>query len=154
MALRYATFRREIAEFAAANATDELRAEARRGGGEGRAGPRTAALHEELEKRGWPRIAWPESYGGGGRSPWYQFVMVQEFSYFGIPYGGLSVGSVAPALMNFGTEEQESPHRHPRGEMTFAIGYAEPNAGTDLAPCKRRGPGRRRIRRQRQKIWT
>ena len=67
-------------------------------------------------------------------------MMVQEFSYFGLPSGGLSVGSVAPALMNFGTEEQKKKYLPAilDGEISFAIGYSEPNAGTDLASLQTR----------------
>lgn len=92
-------------------------------------------VHSEIERRGWLRIAWPEEYGGGGKSPFYQFIMVQQFSYAGIPYGGLSVGSIAPALMNHGTDAQKKKYLPGilDGDITFAIGYSEPNAGTDLA---------------------
>ena len=97
-------------------------------------------VHGEMERRGWLRIAWPEEYGGGGKSPFYQFVMVQEFSYAGIPYGGLSVGSIAPALLNHGTDEQKQKFLPGilDGDITFAIGYSEPNAGTDLAALQTR----------------
>jgi|TARA_Y100000310_G_scaffold210081_1_gene210684 alkylation response protein AidB-like acyl-CoA dehydrogenase len=113
--------------------------------------------HEEIEKRGWLRIAWPEEYGGGGKSPFYQFVMVQHFSYAGIPYGGLSVGSIAPALMNHGTDEQKKKYLPGilDGDITFAIGYSEPNAGTDLASLQTRAvrDGDEWVING-QKIWT
>lgn len=151
-------FRAEVREFSRRHATPELREEMRRGSGEGEgAGPRTKALHDELDQRGWLRIAWPTAYGGGGKSPWYQFVMVQEFSYWSIPYGGLSVGSIAPALMNSGTEEQKTKYLPGilDGNITFAIGYSEPNAGTDLASLQTRAvrDGDEWVING-QKIWT
>jgi alkylation response protein AidB-like acyl-CoA dehydrogenase len=150
-------FREEIREFARNSVDDTLLSEMRATEGNPRGGPRTRAVLGELEKRGWQRVAWPENYGGGGRSPWYQFVMVQEFSYFGMPYGGLSVGSVAPALMNFGTEEQKKKYLPGilDGEMTFALGYSEPNAGTDLASLQTRAirDGDEYVING-QKIWT
>jgi alkylation response protein AidB-like acyl-CoA dehydrogenase len=150
-------FRAQVREFAEANVDDDLRAEMRRTEGDTRGGPRTKAVHDELERRGWLRAAWPTEYGGGGKSPWFQFVMVQEFSYWGIPYGGLSVGSVAPALMNFGTEEQKKKYLPGilDGEITFAIGYSEPNAGTDLASLQTRAirDGDEYVVNG-QKIWT
>jgi len=152
-------FQQELLAFCDEYATEDLRNEMRRGGGAegGGAGPLAKEVHDELEKRGWPRIAWPVEYGGGGKSPWYQYVMVQEFSYYGIPYGGLSVGSVAPALMNFGTEDQKKKYLPGilDGEMTFAIGYSEPNAGTDLASMQTRAvrDGDEYVVNG-QKIWT
>ncbi|HJN50548.1 MAG: acyl-CoA dehydrogenase family protein [Pseudomonadales bacterium] len=114
-------------------------------------------VHGEMERRGWLRIAWPEEYGGGGKSPFYQFVMVQEFSYAGIPYGGLSVGSIAPALLNHGTDEQKQKFLPGilDGDITFAIGYSEPNAGTDLAALQTRAvkDGDEWVING-QKIWT
>ena len=153
------TFLAEVRAFCAEYATEELREELRTGtGGEGGgSGPLAKKIHNELEKRGWPRIAWPIEYGGKGKSPWYQYAMVQEFSYHGIPFGGLSVGSVAPALMNFGTEDQKKKYLPGilDGEMTFAIGYSEPNAGTDLASLQTRAvrDGDEYVVNG-QKIWT
>jgi alkylation response protein AidB-like acyl-CoA dehydrogenase len=149
-------FRKELREFCAKYASEELRKEWR-GGEEGRGGPLTRALNAELERRGWLRMAWPVAYGGEGKSPWYQFIMVQEFSFGGIPYGGLSVGSIAPALMNFGTEEQKQKYLPGimDGKITFAIGYSEPNAGTDLASLETRADkdGDEWVING-QKIWT
>jgi alkylation response protein AidB-like acyl-CoA dehydrogenase len=153
-------FRDEVREFCREYATEELRAEMRRAGEEGasgRGGPLTRRVHDEIEKRGWLRQAWPVSYGGGGKSPWYQYIMVQEFSYAGIPYGGLSIGSIAPALMNFGSEEQKAKYLPGimDGEITFALGYSEPNAGTDLASLQTRAvrDGDEWVING-QKIWT
>jgi alkylation response protein AidB-like acyl-CoA dehydrogenase len=77
--------------------------------------------------------------------------------YWGMPYGNLTYTSIAPAIMSHGTEEQKK-HYLPgifRGEYTFAIGYSEPNAGTDLASLRTRAEraGDDWII-QGQKIWT
>lgn len=134
-------FREEVIEFCRQYASPELQKEMRGSDGEGgRGGPLTRELQRELERRNWMRLAWPIQYGGAGKSTWYQFIMVQAFSYYGIPFGGLSVGSIAPALMNFGTDEQKKKYLPGilDGEITFAIGYSEPNAGTDLASLQTR----------------
>src|SRR5690606_37379204 len=82
---------------------------------------------------------------------------VEEFSYGGIPFGGMSIGSVAPALMNFGSEEQKEKILPGilDGRITFALGYSEPNAGTDLASLQTRAvkDGDEWVVNG-QKIWT
>jgi len=55
--------------------------------------------------------------------------------YAGLPYDSLSVSSVGATIMSFGSEQQKRAWlpKIQTGEMTFAIGYTEPNTGTDLA---------------------
>ncbi len=98
------------------------------------------AIKQDMDDRGWARQAWPVEYGGGGKSPWYQYVLVEELSYYGIPMTDISIGSVLPAIMNHGTEEQKKKYVPAilDGKVTFAIGYSEPNAGTDLASLETR----------------
>ena len=62
-------FREEVRAFCAEYATEELREELRSGGGAegGGQGPLAKKVHDELEARGWPRIAWPTEYEGGGK---------------------------------------------------------------------------------------
>jgi len=58
--------------------------------------------------------------------------------YWGMPYGNLTYTSVAPAIMQFGSEAQKEQYLPPiwRGDCRFAIGYSEPNAGSDLASLR------------------
>lgn len=128
-------FRLEVREFANQHYTPEMVAEIAEAGDAGIKGPKLEAFQRELETRGWLRQAWPEEYGGAGKSPIYHGVVMEELSYRGYPSGDLSLGSVAPAIMNFGTDEQKAKYLPDvvSGKTTFAIGYSEPNAGTDLA---------------------
>ncbi len=54
------------------------------------------------------------------------------------PVPMLTINSVAPTIMKFGTEEQKQFYlpKILKGEIHFAIGYTEPDAGTDLASLK------------------
>ncbi len=85
-------------------------------------------------------VGWPQEYGGQGRTPIEQFIFADEVQRAGFPLPFLTLNTVGPTLMNFGTDEQRSEFlpRILRGELQFAIGYSESEAGTDLASLKTR----------------
>ncbi len=132
----YADFRRELRAFILEQRNPELLAEyaATYGGG----GELITAFHEQLDERGWMRMCWPVENGGEGRNMLYQYLFVEEMEYFGMPYGNLTYTSIAPSIVAFGSEEQKAAYLPGifRGEYCFAIGYSEPNAGTDLASLR------------------
>jgi 3-oxocholest-4-en-26-oyl-CoA dehydrogenase alpha subunit len=84
---------------------------------------------------GWAGIGWPTEYGGQGRSAIEQFVFFDESMRAGAPVPMLTINSVAPTIMRFGTEEQKQFFlpKILAGDIHFCIGYSEPGAGTDLA---------------------
>ncbi|MET9376281.1 acyl-CoA dehydrogenase family protein [Streptomyces sp. NPDC002992] len=83
-------------------------------------------------------LGWPEEYGGQGRGPDEQFVFFDEAYRAGAPVSMVTLNTVGPTLMRYGTEEQKASFlpRILRGEIVFAIGYSEPEAGTDLAALR------------------
>ena len=89
---------------------------------------------------GWLGIGWPEEWGGQGRSAIEQFVFFDESMRAGAPVPMLTINTVGPTIMNFGTEEQKQFFlpKILKGEIHFCIGYTEPGAGTDLAALKTR----------------
>jgi len=135
----YRDFREEVRTLVREHQTPELRSQQMETR-EGRPGPLMQAFRKELDSRGWLRMCWPKEYGGESRSPWYQFILIEELEYWGMPYGILSVSSVAPAIMTFGSDEQKKKYLPGiwNGDVSFAIGYTEPNAGTDLASLETR----------------
>ncbi|MGZ8752501.1 MAG: acyl-CoA dehydrogenase family protein, partial [Acidimicrobiia bacterium] len=126
---------------------DELRAyydklltsdvEADLASGEG-VGPVSKEIWKQMAADGWAGIGWPEEWGGQGRTPIEQFVFFDESMRAGAPVPMLTINSVAPTIMRFGTEEQKQFFlpKILKGEIHFAIGYTEPEAGTDLASLK------------------
>ncbi|MDT0494793.1 acyl-CoA dehydrogenase family protein [Streptomyces griseus] len=85
-------------------------------------------------------LGWPVAYGGQGRGPDEQFVFFDEAYRAGAPVSMVTLNTVGPTLMRYGTEEQKA-YFLPRilsGELVFAIGYSEPEAGTDLAALRTR----------------
>jgi alkylation response protein AidB-like acyl-CoA dehydrogenase len=89
---------------------------------------------------GWLGIGWPKEYGGQGRSQIEQFIFFDESMRSGAPVPMLTINTVAPSIMNFGSDEQKAFFlpKILRGEIHFCIGYTEPGAGTDLASLKTR----------------
>jgi alkylation response protein AidB-like acyl-CoA dehydrogenase len=89
---------------------------------------------------GWAGIGWPKEYGGQGRSAIEQFIFFDESMRAGAPVPMLTINSVAPTIMRYGSEEQKQFYvpKILKGEIHFAIGYTESDAGTDLASLKTR----------------
>jgi 3-oxocholest-4-en-26-oyl-CoA dehydrogenase alpha subunit len=94
----------------------------------------------QMGRDGWLGIGWPEEYGGQNRSMVDQLIFSDEAAIAGVPVPHLTLNTVGPTIMRFGTEEQKQKFLPAilKGEMHFSIGYSEPGAGTDLASLKTR----------------
>jgi alkylation response protein AidB-like acyl-CoA dehydrogenase len=94
----------------------------------------------QLGKDGWLGIGWPEEFGGQNRSMIEQLIFTDAAAVAGVPVPYLTLNTVGPTIMRYGTEEQKE-YFLPKilaGEMHFSIGYSEPGSGTDLASLKTR----------------
>lgn len=114
--------------------------------------------HAALAEKGWVAPQWPKEHGGGGMSAMEQFVLNQELATAGAPaVGGSGVGLLGPTLILHGNENQRKKYLPPilAGEATWAQGYSEPGAGSDLASLQTRATrdGDDFILNG-QKIWT
>lgn len=89
----------------------------------------------QMGRDGWLALGWPAEYGGQARSPMDQLIFTDEAAVAGAPVPFLTINSVAPTIMAFGTEQQKDFFlpRIAAGDIHFSIGYSEPEAGTDLA---------------------
>ena len=89
---------------------------------------------------GWLTLSWPEQYGGRGASMMEQLIFTDEAAVAGAPVPFLTINTVGPTIMRFGTDEQKDFFlpRIASGDLHFAIGYSEPGAGTDLASLRTR----------------
>ncbi|KJY39553.1 acyl-CoA dehydrogenase family protein [Streptomyces katrae] len=98
------------------------------------------ALLRRIGADGLLGLGWPVEYGGQGRGPDEQFVFFDEAYRAGAPVSMVTLNTVGPTLMKYGTPEQKDYFlpRILRGETVFAIGYSEPEAGTDLAALRTR----------------
>ncbi|NMI59452.1 MULTISPECIES: acyl-CoA dehydrogenase family protein [unclassified Streptomyces] len=101
---------------------------------------RQRALLRRIGADGLLGIGWPVAYGGQGRGADEQFVFFDEAYRAGAPVSMVTLNTVGPTLMKYGSEAQKE-YFLPRvlsGDLVFAIGYSEPSAGTDLASLRTR----------------
>lgn len=93
------------------------------------------SLIRQMGTDGWLAIGWPKAYGGQGRTTQEQLVFFEEALLAGAPIPFVTLNTVGPALMSYGSEahKQQFLQGIAAGTMHFAIGYTEPAAGTDLA---------------------
>ncbi|MET7793363.1 acyl-CoA dehydrogenase family protein [Micrococcus luteus] len=101
---------------------------------------RQRALLRRIGADGLLGIGWPVAYGGQGRGADEQFVFFDEAYRAGAPVSMVTLNTVGPTLMKYGSEAQKEYFlpRVLRGDLVFAIGYSEPSAGTDLASLRTR----------------
>lgn len=98
-----------------------------------------------LLEAGWLAPAWPKEYGGGGLSVGEQSILSEELTKAGLPRNprptdGLGIGLLGPTLLAWGTPEQKEDFlgRTLSGEIRWAQGYSEPDAGSDLFSMRTR----------------
>ena len=126
------SLRRELRSYYEQLLTPEVEAELAKSHG---IGPALRRVVRQMGEDGWLGIGWPKEWGGQGRSAIEQFVFFDESMRAGAPVPMLTINTVGPTIMHYGTDEQKA-HFLPRilkGEIHFCIGYTEPGAGTDLA---------------------
>ena len=124
--------RDELRGYFAALITPDLLAEVQ---GTDGGGPLYTKALRQMGADGWLGIGWPTEYGGRARPAMEQFIFFDEVQRAGFPIPFLTLCTVGPTLMRFGTDEQKAAFlpRILKGELHFSIGYSEPGAGTDLA---------------------
>ncbi|MCP4756141.1 MAG: hypothetical protein GY866_35205 [Proteobacteria bacterium] len=125
---------REVRAFLKSESTPELLEETRKlghiyGGQEGRSFIRKFAAN------GWLTPNWPEEYGGLGSSAMLTFAIKEEMARAEVPLIFVAAHMAGPTIMHFGSEEMKKEWLLPiaRGEVEFALGYTEPQAGSDLS---------------------
>jgi alkylation response protein AidB-like acyl-CoA dehydrogenase len=129
------SLRTELRAYLGALLTPEVRASL------GEAGAGTAMFRQAIRQMGadgWLGLGWPVEYGGQGRPATDQFVFFDEVQRAHAPFPFVTVNTVGPAIMALGTDAQKERYLPGilRGELNFAIGYTEPEAGTDLASLR------------------
>jgi alkylation response protein AidB-like acyl-CoA dehydrogenase len=129
------SLRKELGEYFDGLLTPDVRADL---GHPGEGSPRYRELVRRMGADGWLGIGWPKEYGGQGRSAVEQFIFFDQVQRAGAPFPFVTLNTVGPTIMRFGTEQQKARFLPGilAGEIHFAIGYTEPEAGTDLASLR------------------
>ncbi|HKX93737.1 MAG TPA: acyl-CoA dehydrogenase [Methylibium sp.] len=113
------------------------------------------AFARDLGRTGWIGLAWPERFGGQGRSAFEQLAFIEEMERAEAPRAGAPVQ--AAMLQVYGTPEQQARYLPEilRGEAIYGMGYSEPDSGSDLASMRTRAvrDGDEWVING-QKIWT
>src|SRR5437867_2031395 len=124
-------FRADVKDFLARELTDEVLV----GEGIAPSTPAKRAFQKKLAANGWMAISWPEEWGGQGKSGLLQFILNDELLYAGAPTVSNGIGFIGHILMRYGSEKlkREFLPRIASAEIEFALGYSEPEAGSDLA---------------------
>lgn len=130
-------FKKEISEFLDREVTEGVIEESDSGLG---FGPHSWELMRKLGAKKWLAPSYPEEYGGLGLSKMYRYIVAEELDYRNAlvvirGLGMVGVDMVGPVILRHGNEKQkkELVSGIARGEIDFALGYTEPNAGSDLS---------------------
>ncbi|QLY31462.1 acyl-CoA dehydrogenase family protein [Nocardia huaxiensis] len=96
------------------------------------------AVVKRMGRDGWLGVGWPKEFGGQGFGPLEQQIFYNEAVRADVPVPLVTLLTVGPALQSFGTDEQKQKFLPGilTGDVHFAIGYSEPEAGTDLAALR------------------
>lgn len=98
-------------------------------------GPLSRQLLRKMGEKGWLTPSWPMEYGGLGHSYMEDFIAWEEMGRAGFIRTMVGIQDAGPIILRHGSEEQKRRFLPPiaRGEVEYALGYTEPQAGTDLA---------------------
>ena len=134
-----AAFRDEVRAFMKREITPEVWQLHRDPGEQGQWAPEfIKAFRRKLGAAGYIGMGWPKEFGGGGRSRICQAIFWDEMEYHRAPGLDRSITYIPNALMAFGTPTQKADLLPGivRGELSWFVGYSEPEAGSDLAGLK------------------
>src|SRR4051812_32741414 len=128
-------FRAQVKQFLADNHDPDVMDPTREGMAQLVDTPARRAFMKKLSERGWIGMSWPKEYGGQDAPGMFEYVLNEELATVGAPLIGKGVGIVGKTIMRHGNErlKKEFLPKILGAEIEFAIGFSEPNAGSDLA---------------------
>ena len=106
--------------------------------GQDRHGPTYQKVIRQMGADGWMGVGWPKEYGGHGLGEIEQTIFANEAQHADVHLPAVTLQTVGPTLIRYGTQVQKDMflERILQGDVHFAIGYSEPDAGTDLASLR------------------
>ncbi len=124
--------------------------------------PKRRAFMKTLGRKGWLGITWPAEYGGSEGEGIYEYLLNEALAARGGPQIGKGVGIVGKTIIAHGSEELKAEFLPMilENDVEFAVGYSEPDAGSDAASMRLRAErdtdddGTTGWRLNGQKTWT
>ncbi|UVE94566.1 acyl-CoA dehydrogenase [Dietzia sp. B32] len=103
-----------------------------------RHGDTYAEIIKRMGRDGWLGVGWPTEFGGKGFGHIEQAIFTNEATRADVPLPSVTLQTVGPTLQKYGSEAQKAKFLPGilDGSIHFAIGYSEPDAGTDLAALR------------------
>jgi len=103
--------------------------------------PKRRAFMAKLGEKGWLGMTWPEEHGGSAGEGVYEYLLNERLAGRGGPQIGKGVGIIGKTLIAHGNDflKQTFLPKILRNEVEFAVGYSEPNAGSDAASMRLKG---------------
>ena len=100
--------------------------------------PKRRAFMAQLGAKGWLGLTWPETYGGSAGEGIYEYLLNERLAGRGGPQIGKGVGIIGKTLIAHGNDflKEKFLPMILRNEVEFAVGYSEPNAGSDAASMR------------------
>ena len=100
--------------------------------------PKRRAFMAQLGEKGWLGLTWPETYGGSAGEGVYEYLLNERLAGRGGPQIGKGVGIIGKTLIAHGNDflKEKFLPMILRNEVEFAVGYSEPNAGSDAASMR------------------
>jgi len=150
-------FAEEVEKFLDAHATPEVADVTRENMAQIVDTPARRAFMKKLSAQGWIGMTWPKEYGGQEKQGVYEYLLNEALARRGAPQIGKGAGIVGKTLIRHASDKlkREFLPQIVRGEIEFAVGYSEPQAGSDAANMQLKAepvPGGWKLNGQ--KIWT
>ena len=103
--------------------------------------PKRRAFMKSLGHKGWLGLTWPERYGGSDGQGVYEYIINEALAGKGGPQIGKGVGIIGKTLIAHGSDylKEKFLPMILENDVEFAVGYSEPDAGSDAASMRLRG---------------
>jgi len=103
--------------------------------------PKRRAFMKEIGRKGWLGMTWPKEYGGSEGEGVYEYILNEELAGRGGPQIGKGVGIIGKTLIAHGSDflKEKFLPMILENDVEFAVGYSEPNAGSDAASMRLKG---------------
>lgn len=129
----------KVHRFLEQEVTPELEEETLRLGG-AYGGILARKIVQKMGANGWLCSSWPKVYGGLDASEMVRFRILDDMAYMGLPHMFIGAHMVGPVIRRQGSDDLKERFLRPiaHGTIELAMGYSEPQAGSDLASLEMR----------------